>query len=114
MKWLLLTLLKGYRLIVSPWYGQTCRYYPSCSAYAVAAVQRHGTVKGVWLTVRRLARCHPWCPGGVDFVPTCDTFRWWGRAEGTDGKASQPRGSGGTFAPAAGPSSGAITIRRGA
>lgn len=65
----LLGLLRVYQSVVSPMTGPTCRYYPSCSQYAVVAVQRHGAVRGSWLAVRRLARCHPWTPGGVDDVP---------------------------------------------
>ncbi|MGH8826842.1 MAG: membrane protein insertion efficiency factor YidD [Jiangellaceae bacterium] len=85
MRWLLVTLLKGYRLVVSPLYGQTCRYYPTCSAYALGSVERHGALKGSWLAIRRLGRCHPWCAGGVDLVPSVEAFRWWGPAEGVDG-----------------------------
>ena len=62
-------LLRVWQLLVSPVYGQTCRFYPSCTAYALEAVDRHGLVRGGWLAVRRLARCHPWNPGGVDLVP---------------------------------------------
>ena len=69
MKYVLIGLLRVYRLLISPLYGEVCRYYPSCSAYALEAVQVHGSVKGSWLAVRRLARCHPWAPGGVDKVP---------------------------------------------
>ena len=61
--------LRLWQLLVSPVYGPTCRFYPSCTAYAMEAVDRHGLVRGGWLTVRRLARCHPWNPGGVDLVP---------------------------------------------
>ena len=69
MKYLLIGFLKLYRLLISPLYGEVCRYYPSCSAYALEAVQVHGSMKGTWLAGRRLARCHPWAPGGVDKVP---------------------------------------------
>lgn len=66
---LVIGLLRLYRLLVSPIYGDTCRFYPSCSAYALGAVTEHGVVRGGWLALRRLARCHPWNPGGVDHVP---------------------------------------------
>lgn len=58
-----------YRRVISPLTPQTCRYYPSCSAYAEEAVKTHGAFRGSWLALRRLARCHPWTPGGVDHVP---------------------------------------------
>ena len=61
--------VKAYQRLVSPLLPPSCRFYPSCSAYAVGALERHGAVKGSWLTVRRLARCHPFHPGGVDPVP---------------------------------------------
>jgi uncharacterized protein len=66
-------LLRLWQLLVSPVYGQTCRFYPSCTDYAMEAVDRHGLVRGGWLAVRRLARCHPWNPGGVDLVPASRT-----------------------------------------
>ena len=62
-------LLQGYRFAVSPLYGDVCRFYPSCSSYSLQAVQAHGLVKGSWLTARRLVRCHPWSPGGIDDIP---------------------------------------------
>ena len=70
MRWALIWLLKGYRLVISPLYGQVCRYHPSCSAYALEAVTSFGAVRGSWLAVRRLARCHPWAAGGYDPVPS--------------------------------------------
>lgn len=79
MKQILIAILRAYRLLVSPLYGQTCRYYPSCSAYALNAVEVHGAVRGPWLAVRRVVRCHPWTPGGVDLVPPPEGYRWWGR-----------------------------------
>ena len=69
MKYVLIVLLKAYRLVISPLYGNVCRYYPSCSAYALRAVKVHGAIKGSWLAARRLLRCHPWAPGGYDPVP---------------------------------------------
>ncbi|AYY15109.1 membrane protein insertion efficiency factor YidD [Actinobacteria bacterium YIM 96077] len=86
MSRLIAALLKAYRLVVSQLYLQTCRYYPSCSAYAIGSVETHGALRGVWLALRRLGRCHPWCAGGVDLVPTPENYRWWGRAAGTDGE----------------------------
>lgn len=65
----LIGLLRGYQFAISPMFGQTCRYYPSCSSYAIEAIRIHGSFKGTWLAIRRLARCHPWTPGGVDHVP---------------------------------------------
>ena len=65
----LIWLIRFYQLVISPLTPPTCRYYPSCSAYALTAIQRFGPLKGTWLAVRRLLRCHPWTPGGVDHVP---------------------------------------------
>jgi uncharacterized protein len=70
--WLLVVLLTGYRRFVSPLLGQRCRFYPSCSAYALEAVQVHGALRGSWLAVRRLSRCHPFHAGGLDPVPGTD------------------------------------------
>ena len=61
--------IKGYRLIFSPWVGRSCRFDPTCSAYALIALERHGALKGSWLTVRRILRCPPWGAHGVDDVP---------------------------------------------
>lgn len=66
---LLIALVKGYRLLLSPWLGSACRFYPTCSEYSMQALQRYGAAPGVYLTLARLARCHPWCKGGVDPVP---------------------------------------------
>ena len=69
MKAVLLILLRAYQIGISPLFGQHCRFYPSCSAYAHEAVRTHGALKGSLLASRRLCKCHPWHAGGVDLVP---------------------------------------------
>jgi len=68
-KFLVLLLIRGYQLIVSPVLGPACRFYPSCSQYALLAINQYGVVKGAYLAFRRLLRCHPFHPGGIDPVP---------------------------------------------
>lgn len=63
-------LIRVYRFGISPMLGPTCRFYPSCSCYAEEAIDRHGAIRGTYLTARRLLRCHPWNPGGYDPVPS--------------------------------------------
>ena len=65
----LMLLVRGYRLLLKPWLGNACRFEPSCSQYALDALQQHGAGGGSLLTVTRLLRCHPWCDGGCDPVP---------------------------------------------
>lgn len=65
----LITLVRGYRLLLSPWLGSACRFTPTCSAYALDALTQRGAVQGTYLTLARLVRCHPWCAGGHDPVP---------------------------------------------
>ncbi|MBX3620545.1 MAG: membrane protein insertion efficiency factor YidD [Rhizobacter sp.] len=67
---LLVRLVRGYRFFLSPWLGSACRFEPTCSAYALQALEQHGAAAGSYLTLRRLGRCHPWCAGGLDPVPT--------------------------------------------
>ena len=69
MRAVLIWLLKGYRYAVSPLLGRNCRFHPCCSEYAVEAVEKYGAVKGGWLAMKRVGRCHPWNPGGYDPVP---------------------------------------------
>ena len=65
-------LIRGYRYAISPLFGQHCRFHPSCSAYALGAIESHGLARGGLLTLRRLGKCHPWHPGGFDPVPDGD------------------------------------------
>ena len=69
MRAVLIWLLKSYRYAVSPLLGRNCRFHPCCSEYAVEAVEKYGAVKGGWLAMKRVGRCHPWNPGGYDPVP---------------------------------------------
>ncbi len=69
IKAFLVALVRAYRLLLSPWIGSACRFEPSCSAYALQALQQHGAAAGSYLTMARLVRCHPWCAGGCDPVP---------------------------------------------
>ncbi|MBM4148317.1 MAG: membrane protein insertion efficiency factor YidD [Lentisphaerae bacterium] len=75
MSWLVIWLIRTYRLVVSPLVGPCCRFYPSCSTYAIEAVRRHGAARGMLLSLRRILKCHPLHPGGFDPVPeTRNTF----------------------------------------
>ena len=69
MKWLIRGLIRGYQLFISPLLGQRCRFYPTCSAYTLEAVEKHGVMRGLWLGAKRVSRCHPFNPGGFDPVP---------------------------------------------
>lgn len=64
--------VRAYRLLLSPWLGHACRYQPTCSAYALEALERHGALRGGWLAARRIGRCHPWGGAGYDPVPGAD------------------------------------------
>ena len=69
MRTVLLALIRAYQYLFRPLLGSNCRFYPSCSDYAREAVEKHGAVRGSWLAIRRIARCHPYHPGGYDPVP---------------------------------------------
>ncbi len=70
LAWPLIQLVRFYRLAISPWLGANCRFDPTCSSYAIEALQIHGVLKGTWLALRRIGRCHPWGGSGYDPVPT--------------------------------------------
>lgn len=69
LKKLLIAPIRFYRFFLSPWIGRQCRFTPSCSAYAIEAIETHGALKGLWLAARRIGRCNPWSQGGLDPVP---------------------------------------------
>ncbi|MBE9539422.1 MAG: membrane protein insertion efficiency factor YidD [Proteobacteria bacterium] len=71
MRRILVFLISCYKTLLSPFLGNHCRFYPSCSSYAMEAVEIHGIFKGSYLAIRRLSKCHPWHEGGVDPVPSC-------------------------------------------
>ncbi len=69
MKFLLLLLLRFYRKAISPYLGNNCRFHPTCSVYALQAIEKYGAMKGSWLAIKRIGKCHPLHPGGIDEVP---------------------------------------------
>jgi hypothetical protein len=69
MRAFLIGAVRAYRMLLSPWLGSSCRFEPTCSLYALQALQRHGALAGSYLSARRVLRCHPWCAGGIDPVP---------------------------------------------
>ena len=94
---LMVLVLRGYQLLVSPLLGPRCRFYPSCSSYAIGAITTHGPWRGTYLAARRLLRCHPWNPGGPDPVPPVrrrGAPRRTVEAAGPAGTPSQPQGVG--------------------
>ena len=73
MRKVLIFLIKAYQYLISPMLGPHCRFHPTCSCYAQTALEQHGLLRGSWLAIRRIGRCHPWHPGGVDPVPEKST-----------------------------------------
>ena len=88
MKRLVKALLRGYQLAISPFLGQRCRFYPSCSEYTMEAVEKHGVFKGLWLGAKRVSRCHPFHPGGFDPVPEPESERG---SEGSQSRLAQEK-----------------------
>lgn len=74
LAWLLIGFVRLWRLVLSPLYGDVCKFYPTCSSYGLTALETHGALRGSWLIVRRLIRCHPWSMGGYDPVPGTDAY----------------------------------------
>ncbi|SEQ08401.1 membrane protein insertion efficiency factor YidD [Nitrosomonas ureae] len=66
---ILIGVIKGYQIVISALLGQSCRFYPTCSNYTIEALELHGVLRGSWLAIKRISRCHPWNPGGFDPVP---------------------------------------------
>lgn len=81
---LLMAMVRGYRLLLSPWLGNSCRFMPTCSAYTLEALDRHGAAVGTYLGICRIGRCHPWCDGGIDPVPASVGRPAWFRLRHTD------------------------------
>lgn len=69
MRHVLVLLVRAYQASIGPMLPSACRYFPSCSAYAIEALEKHGAIRGAWLAAKRIARCHPFTPGGYDPVP---------------------------------------------
>jgi len=69
VKYILIILIKFYKSAISPFLGNNCRFYPTCSSYTLEAVEKYGAFKGTWLGMKRIVKCHPWHPGGFDAVP---------------------------------------------
>jgi putative membrane protein insertion efficiency factor len=89
IKTILIAGIRAYRFLLSPWLGNACRYWPTCSDYSMQAIEAYGAVRGGWMTLVRLARCHPYAAGGVDPVPLQFSWRCWCRSN-TDARNRAP------------------------
>ena len=74
VRMVLKVIIRAYQLLLSPALGNNCRFHPNCSTYAIEAIDQHGAMKGAWLATKRIGRCHPWHPGGLDLVPSPDKY----------------------------------------
>lgn len=90
LKYPLIGFVKLWRRMISPSYGQVCKFHPSCSEYGLRALEVHGGIRGSWLTVRRLGRCHPWSMGGVDYVPDTPEAQQWAAEETSTSDRAKP------------------------
>lgn len=98
MKYLFMGLIRLYQWTLSAWLGPVCRFYPSCSHYGYEAFRVHGTLRGGWLTARRIVRCNPWNAGGVDFVPARTRGRAGSPETGSTGtRGAEPSAGDGRF-----------------
>jgi hypothetical protein len=93
MKYVLIGLVKLWRRLISPLYGDVCKFHPTCSAYGLRALEVHGAIRGSWLTITRIGRCHPWSMGGVDYVPGTPEAALWLAQEADTASMKGPVGS---------------------
>jgi len=87
----LILFVKAWRKVASPSYGQVCKFHPTCSEYGLEALERHGAFRGTWLMVSRIARCHPWSAGGVDYVPGSPAAQQWANQVSNQPSGRKPR-----------------------
>ena len=90
IKALLIAAIRAYRFVLSPWLGNACRYWPTCSEYSMQSIELHGALRGGWMTLARIARCHPYAAGGVDPVPLQFRWRCWCQNSTGVGNAAAP------------------------
>lgn len=89
----LIWFIKAWRAVISPVYGDVCKFHPTCSAYGLRAVETHGALRGIGLIVRRIARCHPWSAGGVDYVPGTPEAEAWAQENSNESRDESSRSS---------------------